>query len=177
MLIIFSCLVLLVASQNCATGIVNQNGVTTVGDNQATTFTLAAGGSICLHSSVISPSLSTPSASKYAWSIQPSSPIASTPYDNFPTERFLEAKDWLPYARKAMLDTWNRSAFSTQDMTPVILSDPYILIENGNTHLRNKPKLEERGLAMRAAILDQIRPCEFNKQLKTRATRFHKKSR
>lgn len=77
MLIIFTCLILLVASQNCASGIVNQNGVTTVGDNQATTFTLAAGGLICLHSSVTSPSLSTPSASKYAWSIQPSSPIAS----------------------------------------------------------------------------------------------------
>jgi hypothetical protein len=77
MLIIFTCLILLVASQNCASGIVNQNGVTTVGDRQATTFSLAPGASVCLHASVVSPSLSTPSAGKFAWSIQPSSPIAT----------------------------------------------------------------------------------------------------
>lgn len=70
--LILSHLSMLVASQqNCAVGVIISNGETTIG-TYSTTFSLGAGQSVCLHTSVSS-QLSTPSTSVYGFSIGGSS--------------------------------------------------------------------------------------------------------
>jgi hypothetical protein len=44
---------------NCAPGLVNSGGLITIGDNQASTFTLSPGTSICLHTYFTAPAVST----------------------------------------------------------------------------------------------------------------------
>lgn len=75
-ILLFAVVIVFVGARNCDSGLVNTNGLITIGDYQ-TTFSLAAGGVVCLHTFFTAPALSTPSTSNFAWSIQPSSPVAS----------------------------------------------------------------------------------------------------
>jgi len=56
----------------------------------------------------------------------------------------------------------------------VLFSEPFILVKRNMNFLENKPKLEARGIAMRTAILNQIRLCEMNATLKSRVSNTHK---
>jgi hypothetical protein len=68
-ILVLSYLSTLVASQrNCATGVNILNGETTIGAYY-TSFSLGAGQSVCLHTTVTSSQLSTPSTVVYGFSI------------------------------------------------------------------------------------------------------------
>jgi hypothetical protein len=96
-----------------------------------------------------------------------------SPTEEFPRKSVVNSIDWLPFAFKAMLNKKHIGEFEHQDMTPVLFSEPFILVKRMN-FLENKPKLEARGIAMRTAILNQIRLCEMNATLKSRVSNTHK---
>lgn len=97
------------------------------------------------------------------------------PAEDHPANQVADDRSWLQYAYKVMLATRHIGSAQPTDMTPVLFSDPYILVKKETGLLGPKPTLGTRGMHMRAAILNQINPGELIKTLKTQANLLHKR--
>jgi|JI10StandDraft_1071094.scaffolds.fasta_scaffold657955_2 hypothetical protein len=91
------------------------------------------------------------------------------PAEDYPANQVADDRSWLQYAHKAMLTILHIGEAQATDMTPVLFSNPYILVQQKTTLLEHRPTLETRGMSMRAAILNQINSSELIKTLKAQA--------